>query len=236
MGRHNNGRTLWKTENKSNKLDILQKRCERQQNIAKHFKRPCKRAQELPALLSPPNQTFVWEICLVLSIFSIRNLKDFQSGCHCLEEAVLGRTVVACKGQNILIPCCSWMLWMGVFPLIECASDSMAVSSGLALGTRLCSAAWLQGNCTLYCHYEFPVGCSFPSFYISTLCWPWCILWESTIQVVLHVISLVSPLLWVKSKYGAVPSAKWLSQFPFLPKRACEEPRPGCLHQIADCL
>lgn len=90
MERHNNSGTLWKTENKSNKFYILQKHCERQWSIAKHFKRPCKRDQELPALLYPPNQTYLSEICLVLSIFSIRNLKDFQGICHCLEEAVLG--------------------------------------------------------------------------------------------------------------------------------------------------
>lgn len=46
--------------------------------------------------------------------------------------------------------------------------------------------------------------------------------------------SLVSPLLWDKSKYGAVPSAKCSLQFLFLPKRGHEEPRPGCLHQIAE--
>lgn len=82
--------------------------------------------------------------------------------------------------------------------------------------------------------YEFPVGWSFTSFYLYTLCWPWCVLWESTIQVLLHVTSLVSPLLWDKSKYGAVPSTKCSLQFLFLPKRDHEEPRPGCLHQIAE--
>lgn len=119
MGRHNHGRTLWKTENKSNKFYILQKHCERQESIAKHFKRPCKRAQELLALLSSPNLTLLWETCLVLPIFSIRNLKDFQGVCHCLEEAVLGeRTVVACMGKIILIPCCSWTLRMGDSPFL----------------------------------------------------------------------------------------------------------------------
>lgn len=66
------------------------------------------------------------------------------------------------------------------------------------------------------------------------LCWPWCVLWESTIQAVLHVTSLVSHLFWNKSKYGAVPSAKWSLWFLFLPKRGRGEPRPGCLRHIAE--
>lgn len=82
--------------------------------------------------------------------------------------------------------------------------------------------------------YKLPGGCSFTSFYLYTLCWPWCVLWESIIQVVLHVTSLVSPLFWGKSKYGAVPSAKWSLWFLFLPKRGHGEPTPGCLHQIAE--
>lgn len=49
----------------------------------------------------------------------------------------------------------------------------------------------------------------------------------------LHVTSLVSPLLWRKSKYGAVPNAKWLLWFLFLPKIGHRESSPGCL-QIAE--
>lgn len=79
--------------------------------------------------------------------------------------------------------------------------------------------------------YEFPVGCSFTSFYLYTLCQPWCVLWESTVQTALHVTSLLPLLFWDKSKYGAVPSALW---FLCLPKRGCREPRPGCPPQTAE--
>lgn len=57
MERHNNGRTLWNTENKSNEFIIPQKRCERQWSIAKYFSR----AQALPVLFSgflPPIKPF----------------------------------------------------------------------------------------------------------------------------------------------------------------------------------
>lgn len=66
------------------------------------------------------------------------------------------------------------------------------------------------------------------------LWWPWCVLWESTIQAVLHVTSLVFHLFLNKSKYGAVPSAKWSLWFLLLPKRGHGGPRPGCLCHIAE--
>ena len=103
----------------------------------------------------------------------------------------------------------------------------------MGLGESMILSKWKM--CLLaHREFEFPVGCSFTSFYLYTLCWPWCVLWESTIHVVLYVTSLVFPLLWDKSKYGPVPSAKWSLRFLFLLKRGRGEPRPGCLHQIAE--
>lgn len=61
---------------------------------------------------------------------------------------------------------------------------------------------------------EMPFGCSLTSFYLCTsilmisLRWPPCVLWGSTVQMVLRGTSLVSPLVLAKSKHGAVPSAK----------------------------
>lgn len=93
-----------------------------------------------------------------------------------------------------------------------------------ALDILLCSAAWLHGNCTLYHHYEFPVGCSFPNFYLYTSCWPWCVLWESIIQEVLHVISLVSPLLWVSQNMERCPVQSGCCSFCSCQKELVKNP------------
>lgn len=282
MERRNNGRTLWKTENKSNEFVIPQKHCERHWSVAKYFSR----AQELPVLFSPPDKTFLWE-----RIFSVRNLKDFQGICHSWR-LYWWRTLAACKEGIPLIPCCSWILRMGVSPLsVNVWFVKAVVSSGPPWerpGELVGLTAQLQRHCNLQLSHRL-VACPASSTFILTpterkeewvllakvqaskvklrglgepmilnksgvfvsshrvwisnwvqlykclpLWWPWCVLWESTIQAVLHVTSLVSHFFWNKSKYGAVPSAKWSLWFLLLPKRGRGGPRPGCLCHIAE--
>lgn len=285
MERHNNGRTLWNTENKSNEFVIPQKRCERQWSIAKYFLR----AQALPVLFSgflPPIKPLFGRESAAPGVW-----RTFRGPATAWNSLYWWKIVVACK-EGILWSPVATVFKDGSFPsLTECAICQpcclIRTTLGEAWGTGCAPSTAAE---TLYSPVILHrLVCPAPSAFLLTLterkkerlllakvqpskmelrglgepmvlnksgvfvssqrvwisnwmqfykclplCWPWCVLWESTIQAVLHVTSLVSHLFWNKSKYGAVPSAKWSLWFLFLPKRGRRGPTPGCLCHIAE--
>lgn len=118
--------------------------------------------------------------------------------------------------------CCIWhacyMLFAFILTLREWKkkSEYSCQGSKVKLMGLAVSVILNKSKMCLSAHQEreMPFGCSLTSFYLCTsilmvsLCWPPCVLWGSTVQMVLRGTSLVSPLVLAKSKHGAVPSAK----------------------------